>query len=123
MIKRGINSAYFDFDDTIIVNGMANDKVIQSILDLHDKGIPIKILTRNSNDLTEKLVSLHLNDVVGEVIYVPALDKKSLYIFTNEPFLFVDDSHRERLDVHNQFLRLGVVLDPSAFENKIVFES
>lgn len=123
VIRKKITRSYFDFDDTLVTDNQVNDKILSAIFNLNERGISVKVLTRNTSDLTEMLKSLNLDSVVDEVIQVPAMDKKSNYIQSKEPFLFVDDSYRERLDVHNHFSKLGVVLDPSAFENQLIFET
>lgn len=95
------------------MNGKLNLSLFDFIRESRDLGKNCKILTRNADLSISQLESHGLHRIIDEIIFVPEFAKKSAYIRENRNFIFVDDSHRERIDVKLVFRRQSVVLDPS----------
>ncbi len=106
---------YVDLDDTLIINGGLNTKLIEFLFFCSEKNIDIFLITRNTGDLTILLTELKLIALFSEVIYVPAGTSKSSKIQTRQNFLFIDDSFSERLDMFNVFSNQVLTVDQSAF--------
>lgn len=120
-IKFKPEVAYFDFDDTLILQNASNKKVVNFLPRLIEKGIKLVILTRSQRDISSSLIELGIGEYFEEIHYVPINGKKSSYIKENMKFIFVDDSFSEREDVHDRFEDLGICLDPNAFETDLLF--
>lgn len=92
---------YVDLDDTIVIKGKVNTKMMQYLYYVKNLNKRITLITRNTDPiakLKQYYISLELFD---EVIQVPYNRNKSEYI-TNEKSVFIDDSHKERLDVYTR---------------------
>jgi hypothetical protein len=122
-ILHKVENAYFDYDDTIKGQNGTNQALRNSIISLHKSRVPVTILTRNIHDLNPWLETSGLSQSIHQVVSLKTYEKKSDYIMKNSLFLFVDDSHRERCDVYTKHSDKGLVLDPSAFETELFFES
>jgi hypothetical protein len=106
------NAIYVDLDDTLLVRDSLNIPLLHYLRNSSKKGVSLRILTRNADAL--RVVSHISNQVPIENIHiVPNSDRKSDYVDTNDKFLFIDDSHRERMDIKQTFKDQALVLDPS----------
>ena len=122
-ILHKVENAYFDYDDTIKGQNGTNQAIKNSIISLHKSGVQVSILTRNIHDLSSWLETADLSQRIHQVVSLKTYEKKSDYIMKNKSFLFVDDSHRERCEVYAKHTNKGLVLDPSAFETELFFET
>jgi carbamoyl-phosphate synthase large subunit len=107
-------AVYVDLDDTIFVNGEINHKLVAFLNGQSQIGVCIYVITRNPNP--EKMIETHdlLHGIDYNVLKVNSEFPKSHFIDLNsKPFLFVDDSHRERWEVKLAFGDSVLVLDPS----------
>lgn len=102
-----------DFDDTLIINGVLNHRLLNFLLNQSDKEKKVSILTRNSSINQLELFRYGINLPLFEIRIVPDEDKKSDHINTSSNFIFIDDSHRERIDVKKVFGGNVLVLDPN----------
>lgn len=121
-VSLKIRDAFFDYDDTLTHDGIINERIKEHMLKLHNAGSRVFLLTRNQNDLDSSLSTCGLLPIIERVIKVTNSEKKSDFIVGAENFLFVDDSHQERLDVYSNKGKRGLILDPSAFETDLKFD-
>ncbi len=89
---------YFDFDDTLIINGKLNYDAVAFIFKCLNEGKKVILITRHKGDLNEILTQYRLRHVFDEIIHINQTDRKSNYINERDA-IFIDDSFSERLDV------------------------
>lgn len=95
------DSAYVDFDDTLIVDGVVNLTMIKLIYLCVNEGKKVILLSRHTGTSLEKELEIHhMSGLFDEVIKLTRLDKKSDYISTEKP-IFIDDSYGERKEVYD----------------------
>jgi hypothetical protein len=95
------DTVYVDLDDTIIIKGKVNTKIIQYLYYIKNINKKIILITRNKEPHTY-LEKFYINiNLFDEIIKVGIKDKKSDYIKTGTKSIFIDDSYTERLDVLN----------------------
>lgn len=105
---------YVDLDDTLIVNENLNLNLIRYLQNQYINETKVAIITRNPNP--EVLLSNYpeLASFGNEIVRVPPNSSKAAYIDSfSTPFLFIDDSHAERIEVKSIFGDTVLVLDPS----------
>jgi hypothetical protein len=90
---------YIDLDDTIIIKNKINIDAINLIYKCINNKIKIHLVTRHSGDLTKTLSEYRLEGLFDSVHHLDHITKKSSFISGIAP-IFLDDSFRERLDVH-----------------------
>lgn len=96
------NTIYLDFDDTLIIDGKINCTLIMFIYQQKNEGKHIVLLSRHRKDI-EKSLSEHRIDkkLFDNLIVLDENESKADYI-KDKKAIFIDDSFRERLDVHKQ---------------------
>jgi carbamoyl-phosphate synthase large subunit len=107
---------YVDFDDTLIVKGKRNSKLITFLEKARTDGIKIILITRHSGNLIAALEHYELKDLFGGLIHLNLVELKSEYIETSKKFIYIDDSFKERLDVSLRFGSQVLTLDETVFE-------
>lgn len=98
------STLYIDLDDTLILNGKVNIRIICLIFQSLNQGKKVKLITRHSNDLSATLHQYRLIGLFDEVIHLTKEEPKSRYIHEKNA-IFIDDSFAERWEV---FLTLGI---------------
>lgn len=119
-IDYNFKNAFIDFDDTITHKSKINRKVVEGIKKWKELGIEISIITRSRVDISQQISDIGLKNCISAIIYVGE-ERKSSKITCSDNFVFVDDSFRERQDVHEVHRDRALVLDPSAFETDLLF--
>jgi hypothetical protein len=114
------NQIFVDFDDTIIVNSQLNGSLLKFLKIQKSYGVKVNIISKNIGDLGEVLRGLKLAGVFDQIIQVPPNNHKREFIMTSDPFLFIDDSFSERLEIKEQFLNQTLTLDSSAFSGRFL---
>lgn len=89
---------YVDLDDTLILNGLINIRIIKLIYQCINKQILVKLLTKHQGDLEKILKKFRLNGLFDKIIHVKSNEKKSDFIHEQDAIL-VDDSFSERMEV------------------------
>lgn len=104
---------YFDYDDTLIVNGRVNVDMIKLAYIAMNKGKKIKLITHHQGNLNDELKKFRLDNIFDKIIHIPKYDNK--YKYMEEQYaIFIDDSFMERLEVKE---KLGyIVLSPMEIE-------
>jgi hypothetical protein len=95
------STVYVDLDDTIIIKGKVNTKIIQYFYYLKNTKKNIILITRNI-DPVKYLESYLINSkLFDDIIIVDKEISKSTFI-TDKHAIFIDDSFKERYDVFNK---------------------
>ncbi|SNY79680.1 ATP-grasp domain-containing protein [Enterobacter sp. CC120223-11] len=90
---------YVDFDDTLIIHQKLCLPLIAFLYQCVNEGIPLSLLTRHRGDIYQQLNKWRLTTLFDRVYHLTEQDKKSSYI-TEPDAIFIDDSFRERDEVH-----------------------
>ena len=79
-IDINYNKVYIDFDDTLIVNGQINIKLISFIYQCINENIYLILITKHKGDIIKKLKEKKLVDLFDEIIHLDFGDEKYKYI-------------------------------------------
>lgn len=93
------DTVYIDFDDTIILNQKVNTSAISYLYKCLNGNKKIILLTRHKKDILESITRYKIGDIFDEIINIEENQTKSMYI-KQKKSIFIDDSFRERKDVH-----------------------
>jgi predicted ATP-grasp superfamily ATP-dependent carboligase len=89
---------YIDFDDTVVVDGKVNLKLISAIHHFINTGKVIHLITKHEKNITETLTQFRILALFDEIIQLEKGQEKWRYI-TLGPAVFIDDSFSERKSV------------------------
>lgn len=93
------NTVYFDFDDTLIVDGKVNLKAIWFLYQCLNNNIEIILLTKHEKELYDSMKQYSIDpNIFTEIIHIAPADSKSTYI-KPEKAIFVDNAYNERMEV------------------------
>lgn len=98
------STLYVDLDDTLILDGKVNTRIISLIFQSLNQGKKVKLITRHSQDLPTTLRQHRLDGLFDAVIHLTNKEPKSSYIHEKDA-IFIDDSFAERREV---FLARGI---------------
>lgn len=98
------STLYVDLDDTLILNGEVNIKIISLIFQSLNQGKKVKLITRHRQDLTTTLRQHRLEGLFDTIIHLTNKEPKSSHI-NEKDAIFIDDSFSERQEV---FLTRGI---------------
>jgi len=113
-ININYDSVYIDLDDTIIVKGYVNKKIISFLYQCLNKKIKLILITKSlSKDLSKELKKYRISEIFDEIIWLKESDKKADFINNNNS-IFIDDSFSQRVEVKKL---IGIpTFDPSMVE-------
>lgn len=94
-LQLDYETVYVDYDDTVIVNGTINTKLIKFIYQCINKRKKIVLLSKHEGDLLAELKIYRIESIFDEVIHISRNDDKYRYI-TDVKSIFIDDSYGER---------------------------
>ncbi|MHB8520749.1 MAG: ATP-grasp domain-containing protein [Limisphaerales bacterium] len=89
---------YVDLDDTLLVGGTVNTRLIQFLYQCLNRQVGLTLLTRHTGDIAGTLERHRLQGLFDEVIVVPSQASKAAYT-RREAAILIDDSFRERQEV------------------------
>lgn len=92
------NTAYVDYDDTVIINDNINIDMIKFIYQSINKNVKVILITRHDGDIDASLKQYRLERCFDEVIKIDKTDSKHIYI-KDKQSIFIDDSYKEREEV------------------------
>ena len=92
---------YIDLDDVIIQNKKVNYYVLAFLYKAINERKKIILLSRHYQDPQLTLNEYKIYNFFYEIIHLKNNELKSNYI-KHKDSIFIDDSHRERIDVHNK---------------------
>lgn len=109
---------YLDFDDTVLVDGRINIRVLAFVFQCINNEVKVHLITKHKQALDDTLLKYRLNNVFDEIIWVRDDRQKHTYI-NHENAIFIDDSHAERKAIIKE---LGIpVFDTHAVESLIEY--
>lgn len=91
---------YMDYDDCLVTDGRLNYLLVLFLLQCKRAHIPVTVLTRHKGVYKVSLQSVGLDRLIDIFIELSDHEKKSDFINTKNP-IFIDDSYRERKEVHD----------------------
>lgn len=92
---------YVDLDDTLIINKKINPLLIAFLYQCRNNKIALHLITKNNNNIKNKLEKYHIIEMFDEIILVQKDQNKSEFIKKN-PSIFIDDSFNERSEVFSK---------------------
>lgn len=93
-------NVYIDFDDTIVVNDSVNLKAVSFLYQCKNNHKNVFLLTKHEFDIYDSLKRYALSaDLFDQIIHLNNGLNKSGYIHSKNS-IFIDNSYKERLDVH-----------------------
>jgi carbamoyl-phosphate synthase large subunit len=95
---RDYSAVYIDLDDTLILRGAVNTRVMRLVYQCINRGIPVRLLTRHGGVLPEILKGHRLSGIFDEVIHLANRASKGDAVREPDAIL-IDDSFRERSSV------------------------
>lgn len=96
------STVYFDFDDTLVIDGEVNLKAIWFLYQCRNEGIRVILLTKHEFDIHETLKKYAISDeLFTKVITLPESEYKSDYVAGNQS-IFIDNRFAERWEVHKK---------------------
>ena len=99
-VNLDYSSVYVDLDDTILINGSINIKLIQFLYQCINNDIEIILLTKSlSKNLNELLKKHRIEQIFNNIIWIKETDSKSKYIDNSKNPIFIDDSFSQRIEV------------------------
>lgn len=101
-IDINYNVIYLDFDDTLIANNHVNCYLMMFLYQQINKGKKLVLLTRHRNKIGESLEKFKIDSHLFEQIIVIDDEKNKSEYITKKDAIFIDDSYRERMDVHKK---------------------
>ena len=113
-IAIDFSHVYVDFDDCIIINGEINIELISFLYKCINENKRIILITKHAKNLHRSLGYFRLKSLFDEIIHLKGNQDKWRYI-TNLNSIFIDDSFKERKDVHKE-LKIPV-FSPDAVES------
>lgn len=94
------DTAYVDFDDTLIIKGKVNVKLLAFLYQLKNNAKKIVLLTKHVGDIYEELEKYYIDKrIFNEIILMDKTQNKADYIDNNNS-IFIDDSFMERKKVY-----------------------
>lgn len=99
-IDLNYSTVYIDLDDTIIVKGKVNTKIIQFIYHAKNSDKRIVLVTKNPKPV-EKLEKYSISPKIFDSICI-CNGQKVDYMSYPSDSIFIDDSYAERLSVHSR---------------------
>ncbi len=98
--KYFFDHVYIDYDDCLVIDGRLNYLLLLFLLQCKQENIPVTVLTRHKGPYKISLQSFGLDRLIDIFIELSEDEKKSNFIDAKNP-LFIDDSYRERKEVHD----------------------
>lgn len=97
-IDIDFNYIYIDFDDTIIVDGKVNTRLIFAIYHFINSGKKVILITKHESAIDETLQRFRLDGLFDEVIHLKKGDNKWENLLGKNA-IFIDDSFAERKEI------------------------
>jgi len=113
-LDHEFDTAYLDFDDTLICEGSANPQAMRFVYRLLQMGKRLVLVTRHAGDIAETLRTMRISEALfDEVVHLRQGEPKSSCI-RGAAAIFIDNHFPERLEVSR---RCGIpVFDVDALD-------
>lgn len=96
------DTVYLDYDDTILLHGKVNPKLMQFVFQCHNNGKAVIVISRHKGDLLQSLRQNRLENIFDRVIHLGENEEKYDYIDKKCRAIFIDDSYGERKKVFEE---------------------
>jgi carbamoyl-phosphate synthase large subunit len=104
---------FVDLDDTLSIGTRKNVPLLSYLASQRKRGIDITVITRNSNPVPKLFSLCDYSSFYNKLVIVQENKPKSFFIKSTSNFLFIDDSHQERIEIKRVFGDSVLVLDPT----------
>ena len=98
ILNIDFSCVYIDFDDTIIIDGKVNTRLIVAIYHFINRGKKVILITKHEFPIHETLRRFKLDNLFDEIIHLKKYDEKCENMITRDA-IFIDDSFGERKKV------------------------
>ena len=98
-INIKFSHVYIDLDDTILINGKINIKLIAGIYGFINENKKIYLITKHAKNINETLLKYKINNLFDEIIHLKPEQSKSDFIKFKDA-IFIDDSFSERKNIY-----------------------
>ena len=96
------DTVYFDFDDTLIINGKIHLPSIWFLYQCKNLNKTVILLTKHISDIYEDLKKYHIDQTIfNKIVGIAPEDSKSGYIVP-ENAIFIDNAYAERKEVYEK---------------------
>lgn len=93
------DTAFLDYDDTIVHEGQVNDLVLRFLYQCANRGVRMVLITRHDGDLAAHMLAHRIApQLFDEIHHIPKDARKSDYV-RGPRAVFIDNHFPERLDV------------------------
>lgn len=97
LYDKPLGALYIDLDDTLILCGAVNTRLVALIFQCRNRGVPVHLITRHRGDLAAMLAQHRLQHLFDRVIHLPTdLNVTKGAQITEPDAVLVDDSFAER---------------------------
>jgi hypothetical protein len=96
------NKVYVDLDDTIVVNGRVNTRLVGFLFQAINEGCEIILISKTAIDMESALKKWRLTGIFDKVIELKKDDSKADFIDPRGA-IFIDDSFSERKSVYDKY--------------------
>ncbi len=98
------DTVYFDFDDTLIINGKVHLPAIRFLYQCRNQNKRVVLLTKHENDIYDSLYNFAISDkLFSRIIKLSKEDEKANYIENSNSAIFVDNAYQERVKIKDKF--------------------
>ena len=102
-IDYDYENVYFDFDDTLIINGKIHLPAIRFLYQCKNQNKKVFLITKHENNLSQTLEKYTISKgLFEEIIHLKNNDKKIDYIKPKNA-IFIDNAFQERIAVQGKF--------------------
>ncbi len=99
---KPIEALYVDLDDTLIVRGEVNTRLVALIFQCRNHGIPVRLLTRHKSSVDATLGKFRLAQIFDRIIHIPDDAVLKADFIPEKNAVLIDDSFQERHTVATQ---------------------
>lgn len=97
LYDKPLGALYIDLDDTLILRGAVNPRLVALIFQCRNRGIPVHLITRHRGDLAATLAQHRLQHLFDRIIHLPTdLSVAKGAQMTETDAVLIDDSFAER---------------------------
>lgn len=97
LYDKPLGALYIDLDDTLILRGAVNPRLVALIFQCRNRGVPVHLITRHRGDLAATLARYRLQALFDRIIHLPTdLGVTKGAQMTEPDAVLIDDSFAER---------------------------
>jgi len=99
---KPVEALYIDLDDTLVIRGKVNTRLVALVFQCRNRGIPVYLLTRHKSVLDTTLAKFRLTQLFDRIIHIPDDAKLKADFIPEKNAVLIDDSFQERHTVAKQ---------------------